>query len=77
MHMHTKTMTALCAGGVGYVMGARAGRERYEQMRHTFAGAPRMGEKLKERMSHPQQGPVSSVGSSSYDEGWPGDPTIL
>lgn len=77
MHMHTKTMTALCAGGVGYVLGARAGRERFEQMRHTLAEAPRMGEMLKDKMSHPQQDRVSTAGSSPYDEGWPGDPTVL
>lgn len=29
--MHKLTM--LCAGGVGYVLGAKAGRTRYEQMR--------------------------------------------
>jgi hypothetical protein len=28
-----RKMTALVAGGVGYVLGARAGRERYEQIR--------------------------------------------
>jgi hypothetical protein len=28
-----RKMTILLAGGVGYVLGARAGRERYEQIR--------------------------------------------
>jgi hypothetical protein len=28
-----RKMTALVAGGIGYVLGARAGRERYEQIR--------------------------------------------
>jgi len=28
-----KKITALVAGGVGYVLGARAGRQRYEQIR--------------------------------------------
>ncbi|MDX6327368.1 MAG: hypothetical protein QOK15_3722 [Nocardioidaceae bacterium] len=27
-----RKMTALVAGGIGYVLGARAGRERYEQI---------------------------------------------
>lgn len=28
-----KKLTAILAGGVGYVLGARAGRQRYEQLR--------------------------------------------
>ncbi|HET6563239.1 MAG TPA: hypothetical protein VFG72_15300 [Marmoricola sp.] len=28
-----KKLTAIVAGGVGYVLGARAGRQRYEQIR--------------------------------------------
>jgi hypothetical protein len=28
-----RKMTALFAGGIGYVLGARAGRQRYEQIR--------------------------------------------
>ncbi len=31
--MSMRKMTAIVAGGVGYVLGARAGRQRYEQMR--------------------------------------------
>ena len=31
--MKMRKMTALVAGGVGYVLGARAGRERYDQIR--------------------------------------------
>jgi hypothetical protein len=30
-----RKLTVLIAGGVGYVLGARAGRERYEQIRRT------------------------------------------
>ena len=30
-----RKMTALIAGGIGYVLGARAGRQRYEQIRGT------------------------------------------
>lgn len=29
-----RKITALVAGGLGYVLGARAGRERYEQIRN-------------------------------------------
>jgi hypothetical protein len=31
--MMMRKMTAIVAGGVGYVLGARAGRQRYEQIR--------------------------------------------
>jgi hypothetical protein len=30
-----RKMTMLVSGGIGYVLGARAGRERYEQIRST------------------------------------------
>lgn len=30
-----RKFTALVAGGIGYVLGARAGRQRYEQIRST------------------------------------------
>jgi hypothetical protein len=32
--MTMRKTTALLAGGIGYVLGARAGRERYEQIRN-------------------------------------------
>ncbi len=31
-----KKLLILVAGGIGYVLGTKAGRERYEQMRNTF-----------------------------------------
>ena len=31
-----KKLLILVAGGIGYVLGTKAGRERYEQMRGTF-----------------------------------------
>lgn len=31
-----RKLTALIAGGAGYVLGARAGRQRYEQLRNQF-----------------------------------------
>lgn len=32
--MNMKKLTAIVAGGAGYVLGARAGRQRYEQIRN-------------------------------------------
>ena len=43
-----KKLTLLVAGGVGYVLGARAGRERYEQIKRTATRVkddPRVQEK--------------------------------
>ncbi len=34
--MIIKRLPLLIAGGIGYVLGTKAGRERYEQMRGTF-----------------------------------------
>ena len=34
--MILKRLPLLIAGGIGYVLGTKAGRERYEQMRGTF-----------------------------------------
>lgn len=34
--MLIKRLPLLVAGGVGYVLGTKAGRERYEQLRRTF-----------------------------------------
>ena len=36
--MIMRKTTALLAGGIGYVLGARAGRERYEQIRNLALG---------------------------------------
>ena len=43
-----KKLTLLIAGGIGYVLGARAGRERYEQIKRTATRVkddPRVQEK--------------------------------
>ena len=43
-----KKLLVLIAGGVGYVLGTKAGRERYEQLRGTFdkvKNDPRVQEK--------------------------------
>jgi hypothetical protein len=34
--MIIKRLPLLVAGGIGYVLGTKAGRERYEQLRRTF-----------------------------------------
>ena len=44
-----RKLTMLVAGGVGYVLGARAGRERYEQIKRTATRVkndPRVQEKV-------------------------------
>lgn len=46
-----KKLTLLAAGGVGYVLGTRAGRERYEQIKASaskVASDPRVRAKTKE-----------------------------
>ena len=49
--MIIKRLPLLIAGGIGYVLGAKAGRERYEQMRGTFNKVkddPRVQEKTQQ-----------------------------
>ena len=46
-----KKLLLLVAGGIGYVLGTKAGRERYEQMRSTFNKVkddPRVQEKAQQ-----------------------------
>ena len=46
-----KRLPLLIAGGIGYVLGTKAGRERYEQMRATFdkvKNDPRVQEKAQQ-----------------------------
>jgi hypothetical protein len=46
-----KKLLVLIAGGVGYVLGTKAGRERYEQIRGTFdkvKSDPRVQEKAQQ-----------------------------
>jgi hypothetical protein len=46
--MLIKRLPLLIAGGIGYVLGAKAGRERYEQLRSTYdkvKNDPRVQEK--------------------------------
>jgi hypothetical protein len=49
--MIIKRLPLLIAGGIGYVLGTRAGRERYEQIRGTFNKVkddPRVQEKAQQ-----------------------------
>ena len=49
--MIIKRLPLLIAGGIGYVLGTKAGRERYEQMRGTFnkvKNDPRVQEKAQQ-----------------------------
>ena len=46
-----KKLLVLVAGGIGYVLGTKAGRQRYEQMRSTFNKVkddPRVQEKTQQ-----------------------------
>lgn len=43
-------MSMLAAGGVGYVLGAKAGRGRYEQIRRAMHEAPHATETAKEKV---------------------------
>lgn len=49
--MIIKRLPLLIAGGIGYVLGTKAGRERYEQIRGTFnkvKNDPRVQEKTQQ-----------------------------
>ena len=41
-----RKLTILIAGGIGYVLGAKAGRTRYEQIRRVARQAPAVKEKV-------------------------------
>ena len=57
-----KKLLVLVAGGVGYVLGTKAGRERYEQLRGTFnkvKNDPRVQEKTQQAADYArEQAPV-------------------
>jgi hypothetical protein len=72
--MIIKRLPLLIAGGIGYVLGAKAGRERYEQLRSQFdkiKNDPRVQEKAQQAVdTAKQQAPVvadkvSSAASSA------------
>lgn len=49
--MTMRKTTALLAGGIGYVLGARAGRERYEQIK-SFALRVKDNPTVQQKASH-------------------------
>ena len=58
--MTMRKMTAIVAGGVGYVLGARAGRQRYEQIRSIamkVKSNPKVQETATRRPTPPRRPP--------------------
>jgi hypothetical protein len=55
------------AGGVAYVLGARAGRERYEQIRTGLNKMRSRGNELRERGQEMAKGSVAPTPGSSTD----------
>ncbi len=53
MRLHRMSMIA--AGGVGYVLGAKAGRGRYEQIRHAVKEAPHATAEAREKVEHARE----------------------
>lgn len=53
MRLHRMSMIA--AGGVGYVLGAKAGRHRYEQIRHAVHEVPHATETAREKVEHARE----------------------
>ena len=70
-----KKITAIVAGGVGYVLGARAGRGRYEQIRglaqrvssnpRVQQGAQQAADLAKDKVSGAAEAATQKVKSSS------------
>jgi len=85
-----RKMTALIAGGVGYVLGSRAGRERYEQIRSAalqLKSNPKVQQAaevakekapvIKDKVSGVADSATSKVkGSSSDDQSTTVEPTV-
>ena len=72
-----RKLTMLFAGGVGYVLGARAGRERYEQIKRTATRVkndPRVQEKASQAADLAREkapvvkDKVTSVASTAADK---------
>jgi hypothetical protein len=75
-----KKLLVLVAGGVGYVMGTKAGRERYEQLRSQFNKVkddPRVQEKTQQAADLAKEkapiikDKVSSAAGSAADKATP------
>jgi hypothetical protein len=62
----TFRLTVLVFGGLGYVLGARAGRERYDQIVRTVSGLAQRPEvrSARDRV----QSAAGSSGTSEYDD---------
>ncbi len=61
-----KKLTLLIAGGAGYVLGSRAGRERYEQIRQQSAkawGSPTVQGAVDDVQAHAKQAAVDLGGA--------------
>jgi hypothetical protein len=76
-----KKLMLLVAGGVGYVLGARAGRERYEQIKRTATRVkedPRVQEKAQQAADLAKdkapivKDKVASAASTAADKVTPG-----
>jgi hypothetical protein len=50
--MRLRRMSMIAAGGVGYVLGAKAGRHRYEQIRHAVQEVPHATEQARDKVEH-------------------------
>jgi hypothetical protein len=77
--MKTHTMTAVAAGAIGYVLGAKAGRERYEQIMRlvrTVAGDPRVrdaAQRAQEKAQAVAPGVADHVADAARRHGPGGD----
>lgn len=65
--MRIHRMSMLAAGGVGYVLGARAGRQRYEQIRHALHEAPHASDLAREKVMAAAGKVRHTVGSDLLD----------
>ncbi len=67
----------LAAGGVGYVLGAKAGRQRYEQIRHVMQEAPHASERARDKvMAAAEKVRHTGHGSDAPDAFGPPDPLL-
>ena len=65
-----KKLLVLIAGGIGYVLGTKAGRERYDQIRGTFNKVkddPRVQEKAHQAAGTASEKVKSATSSSTPD----------